>query len=771
MALPRIKVKNAKTYSEAFDFLKKSNSVAIGGGTDYLHGLKDGIYEETPDYLVNLKSILRTDYIREDEDGISIGSGTSIHELEINPVIRQKYSALSEAAATIASPQIRNQATVAGNICQEPRCWYYRNAENGFTCMRKGGEYCNAHSGRNDIHSIFGAVHVKDTPCTAACPSAIDIAEYMAFLREGDWDSACEKLMEKNPLPGITGRVCPHFCMDHCNRNQDDESVAIRDVERVLGDYILANPQRFYRTDAPESEKRVAVIGAGPAGLSAAYYLRKKGIAVTVIDRFEEAGGMLRYAIPEYRLPKEIVKRYVDALRDMGVGFRMKRFVKKNDPCLSGFDKVIFTCGTTKERTAEIAGNFYIKSGMDFLHELSEGKDGPRIRSAAVLGGGNTAIDVALTLRRMGIDTTILYRRTQNEMPAIKDDVKKAEEEGVRFSYLVNPLKAERDDGRILLTCVKMALGEPDATGRPRPVPVPGSDFVQSYDAVYSAFGETADYSEIPDECLAQTGVFLETDRYFAGGDFVSGASTVTQAMAAGRKAAYRVCESMAEVPEEEIVSSGCRLKQFDPASTKPSKRTKPIEQPMASRDIYKEDSAGIAAGDVGKEAARCMNCGCLAASPSDLAPVLIVLEAVIRTTEREIPAETFFAGGVLSSTILHKGELIREIFIPERQGSKSVYLKYRHRQAIDFPLLSVAVRIISENGISEDVRVALGAAAPVPIRAYSVEQMVTGQILTEELAKDAGIEIASKALPLEHNKYKVRALRGLIRKALIACG
>jgi hypothetical protein len=298
-------------------------AAVIAGGTDLLGALKDAIHDAPPELLIGLKPLADLRYVNADAEGVRIGSLTTLADIARHPVIRQTYSLLAEAARSVASPQIRNVATIAGNLCQEPRCWYYRNPDNTFDCLRKGGKTCDALFAENRFHSIFGGMCVSAAPCVNACPIYNDIPAYMAKIRAGELHKAVAILLRTNPLPAVTGRVCPHTCESDCNRFGYDEPVSIRDVERFLGDYALEHAGDLYRPPAAESGKRVAVVGAGPAGLTAAYFLRQAGHDVTVLDQMPQAGGMLTYSIPAYRMPKDVMAAQVHALEGMGIRFEL----------------------------------------------------------------------------------------------------------------------------------------------------------------------------------------------------------------------------------------------------------------------------------------------------------------------------------------------------------------------------------------------------------------------------------------------------------------
>src|SRR3989339_898807 len=289
MTLRNFKHISASSLTEATAILSKGKASAIAGGTDLLGVLKDKIHAESPELVVDLKTI------------------------------RKNYALLAEAARSVASPEIRNMGTLGGNICQEPRCWYYRTPDDMFHCLRKGGSKCAALLGENRYHSIFGSVRVGVPACTQTCPGNIEIPAYMDHVRRGDLKAAALIILASNPIPAITGRICPHLCESKCNRSDFDEAVSIRNVEQVVGDYILDHASEFLVPPKKQRKEGVAVVGAGPAGLSAAYYLRKAGYQVTVFDKMPKAGGMLTYGIPAHRLPKEVVEKQVRAFEAMGI--------------------------------------------------------------------------------------------------------------------------------------------------------------------------------------------------------------------------------------------------------------------------------------------------------------------------------------------------------------------------------------------------------------------------------------------------------------------
>ena len=244
-----INIYSAESVKEISDFLKENeeNARVMAGGTDLLGTLKEKILPVDIDQVVSMKGMDELKGIDEKTDCIEIGAMTTLDEIENSQMLKEHVPLLTQAAHVVASPQIRHMATIGGNICQEPRCWYYRYQGDKFNCMRKGGERCNAVVGNNIYHSIYGAAKVKETPCTSNCPNETDISGYMECIRQGNIRKAAQILFSVNPIAAVTGRICPHTCQQHCNRKKYDESVSIRAVERYLGDYILDNAGEFYK--------------------------------------------------------------------------------------------------------------------------------------------------------------------------------------------------------------------------------------------------------------------------------------------------------------------------------------------------------------------------------------------------------------------------------------------------------------------------------------------------------------------------------------------
>ncbi len=780
--MKRFKHINAKSTEEAVAALKKTNGrvKVLAGGTDLLGQMKDNILPDYPAALVNLKTISGLDYIREEDGSLKIGALTKLEDIAKNRLLKQRYPALAEAARRTASPHIREQGTIAGNICQSNRCWYYWVQDNRFDCLRKGGKRCYAYGGEGQYHSIFGSTRVQETPCTAGCPAHVDIASYMEKIREGDIEAAARILMEANPFPAITGRVCPHTCEGDCNRGDYDEAVSVRSVERFIGDYVLEYSGKMYQPPEDENGGTIAVIGSGPTGLACAWYLSKAGYQVTVYEAMGEAGGMLRYGIPAYRLPKDIVRKQVAALEAAGI--RVITDNKIDIPALEQLakdnDAVFIASGAWKERMLDIDGEALLISGTEFLRNLSMIPE-PRGKKVAVIGGGNVAMDVSRTLLRMGAEPVIVYRRTRNEMPAIEEELEKAEEEGITIQFLTLPAAARRNGNRIALESVRMKLGEPDAGGRPVPVPVEGSEYTVEYDAVIKATGEIPDYPFLPADTL-DTGGRLKIDdigrvkgNIFAGGDCVSGPSSVIKSIAAGKKAAEAIARFLGK--ETVAENKGCpktNPSHFNKAFLTATERNLEQELSVAERvkSLESEDVTTLEEERVTDEASRCFNCGCLAVNSSDLAPVLIALWATIRTTRRDIAAENFFAVRGNGSTVL-EDEIVTGIEIPApKPETRSSFIKFALRKSIDFPVVNCAVSLELEGKTVKAARICLNAVYNTPVRAFEAERFIEGKVIGDETAETAGTLAVSQVCPLLDNTYKIQIAKTLVKRAILAC-
>jgi NADPH-dependent glutamate synthase beta subunit-like oxidoreductase len=787
--MKRFKHINAETLEQAESILKENTGKAkvVAGGTDLIGEMKDNILPVYPQIVVNLKSVPGLDFIRDEGQKVVIGALTRLEDIANSEIIKQKQPMLASAAGGTASPHIREMGTLAGNISQANRCWYYWVAENRFDCMRKGGKNCYALTGDGRYHSIFGGVRVIDTPCARQCPDNIEIPDYMNKIREGDIAAAAQILMRHNPLPAMTGRVCPHTCEMECNRHETDDAVSIRAVERYIGDFVIKHSESMYLSPAIQINQKIAVLGSGPAGLSAAYYLRRMGYAVTILENMEQAGGLLTYGIPPYRLPKDTVQKQVKVLADMGIQFSLNAKVGtaiQVDSLMREYAAVFAACGAWKERPAGMKGEEYMLSGSQFLRKANIGQHDIPGHKVAVIGGGNVAIDVARTLLRLGSEPVIVYRRGKAEMPALKDEVQKTEEERIAIQFLTLPVEVFKQGNKIALKCQKMELGAVDASGRPRPIAIQGSDFVVEYDAVMTAIGEEPDTSFIPSELLGEQGrlkcdesTYNVGKNLFAGGDFVTGPSTVVAAIAAGRKAAAAIHRYLkgAQAKNDEKDACDCQnmAEKFNSQFLKPSPRNGIAELPVEARikNLNIEEAGGLELSSVKDEANRCLNCSCVAVNPSDTAPALIVLKAKIVTTRRVIDAEQFFATAINRSTILDEDEIVTEISIPSApSGAKSVFTKFALRKSIDFPVVNIAASIECDQGVVKSARICLNSVYNQPLRVTAAEQMLLGKTIDESLAENASQSGLSSAFPLVNNQYKIKIAKTLVKRAILAC-
>ena len=415
-------------------------------------------------------------------------------------------------------------------------------------------------------------LNCKHKPCMQGCPVSVKIPEFIAFIAEGEFEKAYQKIKETNALPAVCGRVCPQEkqCESKCVRGIKGESVGIGRLERFVADWHMANVEE--KIEKPEQNgKKVAVVGSGPSGLTVAGDLAKRGYAVTVYEAFHTAGGVLMYGIPEFRLPKDIVQKEISNLKDMGVDIETNVIIGKTltvDELIDdmGFDAVYIGSGAGLPHFMGIEGESLngVYSANEFLTRINlmKGYKFPEYdtpvyvgKNVAVLGGGNVAMDAARSAKRLGAENVyIVYRRGKEELPARAEEVFHAEEEGIVFKLLQNPTKIlGNEDGWVTgMEVVKMELGEPDESGRRRPVPIEGSEEVLDIDTVVVAIGQT------PNPLIRQTTKGLETNKrgciiadeetgkttkehVYAGGDVVTGAATVILAMGAGKAAAEAI--------------------------------------------------------------------------------------------------------------------------------------------------------------------------------------------------------------------------------------
>ena len=460
----------------------------------------------------------------------------------------------------------------------------------------------------------------KKPPCNHGCPAGNDIQGFIALILKGRLAEARELLCETNPFPSITGRVCHHPCELECNRREFDEPLSIRALERLAGD---EGDKMGLRPPEEKFEERIAIVGSGPAGLACAYFLARRGYRVTIFEAEREPGGMLRWGIPEYRLPKAVLDRELALLRDLGIEFRTGVMVGQ-DIRLEELDAdaTFLAVGATAGVELELPGleAAGILHGLEFLKRVNFGERVELGEHVAVIGGGNTAMDAARVALRLGVKPQVVYRRTRAEMPAIPEEVEAALEEGIEFLFLAAPIEILTADGRLKgARFTKMELGPPDGSGRRRPIPLPGSEFELELDNLILAVGERPDLSLLPQGVKLKEGrvndpALVKTLKasIFAGGDAATGAGTVVEAIASGRRGAeaiHRFLRGLPEPEEEEPVLVPFERINLDYFKPRPrlQGRTLAVPQRVAN---FSEVELGFTTEQGILEAERCFSCG-----------------------------------------------------------------------------------------------------------------------------------------------------------------
>jgi NADH-quinone oxidoreductase subunit F len=473
------------------------------------------------------------------------------------------------------------------------------------------------------------------SPCQHTCPIGMDIPSYIALIRDGRLEDAYRVLLRTNPFPSVCGRVCDHQCQSKCRREKMDEPIAIKFLKRFITD----NAPRPKLDAIPVTRKeKIAVVGAGPAGLTAARDLALRGYKVTVFEELSEPGGMLRWAIPSYRLPRDIIAGEIDDIRALGVEIRCKTRVGKDIPFAKlgeEHDHVYLAPGAHKSQKMGVPGDDLkgVYGGVEFLRDFNAHEDdwmkGKKTLGSkvAVIGGGNSAIDAARCAARLGSDVTILYRRERKEMPAAVEEIAAAEEEGIKIDFLAAPVKVVGKSGKVSgIVCRRMKLGEFDRGGRKKPIPIEGSDYTLGVDAVIAAIGQVPDLSFVPKESgvsvnkwdcfeLAKGSESRTTHpKFSAGGDAVTGPDTVIGAIAAGHQAAEdidsairsRNGEAAFEAPAEEKIVIPFVLDEENPETP----QTKMPELHGKDRkQSFVEVELGFTIEEAVKEATRCLRC------------------------------------------------------------------------------------------------------------------------------------------------------------------
>ncbi|MFB3902337.1 MAG: FAD-dependent oxidoreductase [Acidobacteriota bacterium] len=515
------------------------------------------------------------------------------------------------------------------------------------SCAMPAAEGMVVHTNSDEIRAarktaleLLLSDHVGDCigPCRTGCPARFDIPGFLTPMARGDFRRAAEIASDFLTLPSALGRVCPRLCEQRCHRCEKGEPLSVGNLHRMAGDRDMTSRARYLPPRAKTTGKKVAIVGAGPAGLATAYHLLRRGHGAVIFDRHPEPGGMLRWGIPAFRLPRNLLAEEIEVIRLLGGEFRMENSLGRDftiDALRRDFDAVFLGIGAQGVRGLGCPGEELALSAIEFLEKVALGRPPEIGTDVLILGGGNTAMDAARTALRLGAKTArVLYRRTRREMPCLMAEVEAAEAEGVRVETLVAPVKLDRvPDGRLRLVTQCMELGPPDESGRPRPVPVPGSEVTIEATCVIAAIGQVVETNELEASGVNlsrhglkvnPTTLATNLEGVFAGGDAVTGADLAVRAVAAGKLAAISIDQFLGGRPvqgdpemlsvvmgklHDEELAEFFREIEETPRAPMPEL---PLEERVKS---FAEVELGLSEDAAIKEACRCMNCGCSKAS------------------------------------------------------------------------------------------------------------------------------------------------------------
>ena len=468
-------------------------------------------------------------------------------------------------------------------------------------------------------------------PCKASCPAHISIQGFVGAIADRRYKDGLKLIKEEMPFPAICGRVCHYPCETQCSRSLVDKPIAIEFLKRFIADLDLFSETPYVPKTKEKKEEKVAVIGAGPAGLTVAYYLAIEGYPVTVFEKLPVAGGMMAVGIPEYRLPRNILKAEIDIIKKLDVDIRLDSEIGKDlsfDDLHREYKAIFIGAGCHQALKLRIPGEDELEGVIDcvrFLRDINLGNPPDYKGRLVVIGGGNAAIDCARVAKRLGyIDVAILYRRTRKEMPASQEEIEGTIEEGIDIQPLTAPVKILGNNGNVTdIECIRMSLGKPDESGRPRPIPIKGSEFIVKADVVVVATGQAPELSFLSDsrKLNISSGNLIKADPItgatnipgvFAGGDIVSGPRTVVEAVALGKEAAISIDRYL---KNEDINIGRIRLWKeigFEPEGVELKERESIPRLSLEERKrSFKEINQGFNEKEARSEAGRCFRiCG-----------------------------------------------------------------------------------------------------------------------------------------------------------------
>jgi NADPH-dependent glutamate synthase beta subunit-like oxidoreductase len=494
-------------------------------------------------------------------------------------------------------------------------------------------------TGCNAVPGKSGAEKQQTSPCKAQCPAHIDVQGYVNLAAKGKFEEALALIKQASPFPSICGRVCHHPCESNCSRGEIDQSVGIHGIERFIADLDLNADKRYMPKIKDKKDDTVAIVGSGPAGLTCAYYLAIEGYQVTVFEKAAKLGGMLTTGIPAYRLPDNIVEAEIQHVREMGVtlktGVEIGTDLTIAQLRQEGFKAFFIAVGTQECVQLGIEGEDLagVYPGLDYLRQVNIGEPVVLGKNVAVIGGGNAAMDAVRSARRLGAENAfIIYRRGLEEMPANAEEIQECQEEGITINMLTQPLRFIGKKGKLTaIECIKMQLTEPDESGRRKPEPIAGSEFVVKVDSAISALGQEADWSCLTSECACTLNdwgtmnvdsLTLQSDDpdIFAGGDAVRGPQSIIEAIADGKQAAISIDRFIKG--RDLKIGRDVQLKTITNPQKEVYNRIDPVQMPrLDSRervDNFDEVQQGLTEEMVIQEARRCINCGscCVQACP-----------------------------------------------------------------------------------------------------------------------------------------------------------